>query len=354
MQASPLARILLGLYALLIVYATLHPMVGWRDSGLPPFAYLSAPWPRYVTRFDLTANILGYIPFGVLAVAAMRPWLRGVPAFALATALAFALTLTLEALQNYLPARIPSNLDVLCNVLGAAAGAALAAHFVPRLGADGPLGRGRRRVFLSGGPFDAGLALLGLWLFVQLDPSTLLFGAGDLNDYLQPRGTDAYPPQLFIVVEALTAAANLVAVGLLFSLLAAPTAPVRGMLAAFVLAALIVRVAAFAILKRTEDVLGWLTPGAQAGLAAGFVLAMVAVGLPRLARLSLAAMLLMAATVLVNLAPPNPYLVASLGIWEQGHFLNFNGLTQLVSALWPFAALGYLVVLAGRRARDSP
>ena len=64
-----------------------------------------------------------------------------------------------------------------------------------------------------------------------------------------------------------------------------------------------------------------------------------------------AAVLLMAATVLVNLAPPNPYFAATLKVWQQGHFLNFNGLTHLVSAAWPFAALGYLVFLAaaGRR-----
>ena len=59
--------------------------------------------------------------------------------------------------------------------------------------------------------------------------------------------------------------------------------------------------------------------------------------------------LLMGATVLVNLAPPNPYLAAMLKVWQQGHFLNFNGLTRLVSAAWPFFALGYLIFLASRR-----
>jgi hypothetical protein len=57
----------------------------------------------------------------------------------------------------------------------------------------------------------------------------------------------------------------------------------------------------------------------------------------------------MAATVLVILAPPNPYLAATLKLWQQGHFLNFNGLTRLVSTLWAFAALGYLIFLAGWR-----
>ena len=74
-----------------------------------------------------------------------------------------------------------------------------------------------------------------------------------------------------------------------------------------------------------------------------------AISLPRVARLALAAVLIMAATVLVNLAPPNAYLAATLKLWQQGHFLNFNGLTRLVSALWAFVALGYLIFLAARR-----
>ena len=98
---------------------------------------------------------------------------------------------------------------------------------------------------------------------------------------------------------------------------------------------------------RAENVLAWLTPGAQIGLAVGIVVALLGVALPRRARLALARCCIMAATVLVNLAPPNPYLAATLKVWQQGHFLNFNGLTRLVSALWPFAALGYLMYLAG-------
>ena len=95
--------------------------------------------------------------------------------------------------------------------------------------------------------------------------------------------------------------------------------------------------------------LAWLTPGAQYGLLFGLAVVLLAVQMPRTARLAVAAVLLMAATVLVNLAPPNPYLVATLKLWQQGHFLNFNGLTRLVSALWAFAALAYLIYLASRR-----
>jgi VanZ family protein len=344
-----LARLLLAVYAVLTAYATLYPVEGWRDPGISAFAYLSAPWPRYVTRFDVVVNVLGYVPFGFLAVAALHPRLRGVPAFAAATAAAFALSLGLEALQSFLPARIASNLDALCNLAGAAIGAALALRFVPRWLRDGPLADYRRRIFLPGAAADAGLVLIALWLLTQLNPGMLLFGAGDLRDYLDISQARGQRPQFFILIEALVGAANLIAAGLLFSALNATQAGVRARLIALVVVALAVKTAAFAIVMRAQDVLAWLTPGAQIGLLVGLAALLAAVALPRAAQLALAAVLIMAATVLVNLAPPNPYLTASLKVWQQGHFLNFNGLTRLVSALWPFAALGYLTYLAARR-----
>lgn len=349
-----MARILLGVYAVLTAYATLYPMEGWRDPGVSAFAYLSAPWPRYVTRFDVIANVLAYVPYGVLAVAALRRRVRGVPAFAAASASALALSLVLEALQSYLPARIASNLDVLCNLAGAAVGAALALRFVPRLLVEGPVSHFRQRAFLAGTAADAGLVLVGLWLFTQLNPAMLLFGAGDLRDYLNVVEAQGKRPQFFILIEALTAAANLTAVSLLLSALSAARAGVRARLVALIALALLVKTAAFAILMRAENVLAWLTPGAQIGLLVGLAVALAAVALPRVAQLAIAAVLIMAGTVLVNLAPPNPYLTASLQVWQQGHFLNFNGLTRLVSALWPFAALGYLMVLAAAPARLKP
>jgi VanZ family protein len=347
-RGSALARIGFFVYVLLVVYATLYPFTGWRSVGLSPLAYLTGPWPRYITAFDIAVNLAGYVPLGLLAIVALHPRVRGVPAFLLAVAAAAALSLVLEAAQSYLPARFPTNLDVLCNVGGAALGAALGQHFTPLI-AGGPLAQRRAAAFTTGTGTDLGLVLIALWFFIQLNPAVLLFGAGDLRDLLAPWEGRARRPEFFVSIEAFTTAANLIAVSLLLSMLVAPGWPVRAMVLGTVLAALVVKAAAVAILMRAENVFTWLTPGAQIGLGVGIAGALVAVSLPRTARLIAAAVLLMAATVLVNLSPPNPYLAASLKVWQQGHFLNFNGLTRLVSALWPFIALGYLIYLASRR-----
>jgi VanZ family protein len=352
MRGSPLARLLAVVYVLLTAYASLYPLQGWRDPGVPALAYLAAPWPRYITLFDLGANLLGYVPLGVLVVLALYPGVRGAAALGVAAVTGTALSLALEAGQSFLPARIPSNLDVACNLIGVLAGAALGVRLAPWLLERSPLRRLRDAAFPPGALTDAGLVLLGLWLFTQLNPAMLLFGVGDLRDLLAVPAGRARTPEFFVLIEALAAATNLLAVALLLSVLAIP-GRARVLLSALVAAALLVKSAAFAILMQAESALGWLTAGAQQGLAAGFAAALLAVSLPRSARLAVAAVLLMAGTVLVNLAPPNPYFADTLRVWQQGHFLNFNGLTRLVSAAWPFAALAYLTLLAARRPRDA-
>jgi VanZ family protein len=350
-RASTLARILFLVYVTLVAYASLYPFSGWRDAGISPFAYLGEPWPRYLTAFDIVANVAGYLPFGFLAIAVLYPRWQGVAAFAAAVAGGVVLSLVLEAGQSYLPARFPNTPDVIFNVVGAALGAALGLHFTPLIG-GGPLWRWRATTFAPGAGADFGLMLIGLWLFIQLNPVTLLFGAGDLRDLLAPFEGRARRPEFFVSIEAFTTAANLVAVALIVAALAAPGRRVRGLVLGTVLAALAVKTIAVAIVLRAESLFTWFTQGAQLGLTVGIVVALAAVALPRTVRLVLAAVLLMVATVLVNLAPPNPYLAASLKVWHQGHFLNFNGLTRLVSVAWPFIALGYLIYLASRR-RDA-
>ena len=348
-QSSPLARIFLAAYVLLVAYASLYPLSGWREPGGPALAYLVAPWPRYVTVFDLAANFLGYLPFGLLCALALYPRysLRGALVGALLAG--GALSLALETAQSYLPARIASNLDLFANIAGSAAGGIAGARLAPWLLEGGPLRRLRAAALVQGAAADFGLTLLGLWLFAQLNPATLLFGTGDLRDLVAGTAKRPHGAEIFVSIEAATAAANLAAVALLASAVARPGMPLRRLLFGLLASALVVKTLSLAILMQAENAFAWLTPGGQIGLAAGIVLAVATLALPRTARLALAAVLLMAATVLVNLAPPNPYLSATLKVWEQGHFLNFNGLTRLVGTLWPFVALGYLIYLASPR-----
>lgn len=354
MRGSPLARFLFLAYVLLVVYATLYPFSGWRDSGIAAFEYLTASKPPYITAFDLVVNVLGYVPYGWLVVLAMYPSVRGPSVFLAALASGAALALTLEAAQTFLPARFASNVDVACNLGGTALGALLGMRSAGWLFGKSPLLRWRIRNVLPGARADAGLVLLALWLATQLNPASLLFGVGDLRDLFRQPGGSAYEPDVFVTIEALTAACNLIAVGLTASAILAPGAPVLRAMFGLIGVGLVVKTGAFALLRQAQDILHWLTPGALIGLTTGLPLLLAAAMLPRVLRLALAAVLLMGATVLVNLAPANPYFASTLAVWAQGHFLNFNGLTRLLSALWPFGALLYLILLAAKQSEDGP
>jgi len=348
-RPSPLARYFLAAYVLLVCYGSLHRFTGWRDPGTGPFEFLFAPWPPYITAFDLAANVIAYIPLGLLGVLAAAPRLTGAKAWIAATLGGTVLSFLMEALQTYLPDRIESNVDLAANALGAALGASVATLSAKWLARHGGLYALRDELFFHGRYADLGLVLIGLWLFALLNPETLLFGNGDLRDLFESLPTTLHPAELFVRMEGAVTAANLVAVALFTGALM----PNRGARWRFVIAVLfvayLIRSAAFAALFRPADMFAWLTPGATWGSAIGLALALSAMFLSRRTAIALAGVLLMAATVLVNVAPENPYLANSLQLWRQGHFLNFNGLTRLVSTLWPFAALVYLLLAAGRR-----
>lgn len=352
-RASPLARYLFCGYLLLIVYATLHPIHQWHDAGVRPFAYLESFWPRYYTRFDLYANFVAYVPLGILAVTALHPRVRGVAAFLLTLLLGVTLSLGLEALQNYLPSRIPSALDVACNSAGAAFGALVSVFMTPRMIGRGTLFRLRHTLFDNGHAVDVGLVLLAAWLLSLLRPESLLFGNGDLRFLFDATPARLYDPSTFVRVEALVTAANIVAIGLLLSLLMRAGTPRRRVFLLLVGAACLVRIAAFMVLFEGRHALAWLTPGAQWGLIIGVPIALAAFALRRGTAVAVCGLLIMSATALVNLAPDNPYLIVAHQAWYQGHFLNFNGLTRLVSTLWPFAALAFVLMYGARALNEA-
>jgi VanZ family protein len=327
-------------FTLLVTYASLHPFSGWRDLGAPPLAWLTASWPRYSTWFDIVVNIVGYLPFGFLwATVASKRLGRG-PAIALVTVAGALLSGTMETTQNYLPTRVPSNLDLCGNSLGALLGAAAGMRWGGTLLSGGRLAALRERSIVPGFVGDSGLVLVGFWLFTQVNPESLLFGDGDLRRALGIEPALAFEVSGFAHIEASIAAINAVAVGLVLATLRLRLPTILAML---VLGATI-RALSAAILVEPSEALHWITAGNMAGVVVGCLILLPATRLVPALRRALAAVALLLATVLVNLAPENPYLAEATLVWRQGHFLNFNGLTRLLSMSWPFLALAWLLI----------
>ena len=168
------------LYTLLICHLTLHPYSGWRELGVGAWEYWLTPWIPPQQKFlvtDASMNVLAYLPLGSLIFLSIpKAWRHYKLAALFALCACSALSAGLEAIQTFLPARVPSKMDWLSNTLGAAMGIALA-HTVSRW-----LQRLGLLPAHTGGVLEAhsshALVVMIVWLFCLLAPLPLPFVQG--------------------------------------------------------------------------------------------------------------------------------------------------------------------------------
>src|SRR4029079_11447149 len=350
-----LAWILAVAYLLVIVYASLRPFLGWRMPPEEVLHFLTAPWPRFTLLPDIVANIGAYIPLGLmLSVGFGARYGPGRGAIA-ATFAAILLSLLMETLQMFIPVRIASNIDLLTNCLGALVGAMAAPLLAPSRWLGAPLNAARDRVFHEGVMADVGVVVLMLWLFTQLHPTAQLFGTGAYRSTFDLPVYFAHPPLLAFGSEAAVVMLNLLGVGLMLSaLLRGGQRPI--LVSGIVIgAALVVKWITTALIVQMPTPLTWLTPGVLTGLLAGSILLFPAIHLPRPARLVVAAAVIAAATVAINLAPDNPYQSSPPQMLARGSslFLSFSGIVRALAELWPLLAIGYLACALGSRHEEG-
>lgn len=353
-------------YTALVVYASLYPFAGWRDQGIAPWVFLWSPLPKYWTGFDVAANVAGYVPLGfLLALSFLR---RGSPtytpskrvAIAVAVLSASWLSLCMEALQTYLPSRVPSNVDFALNAAGALVGAAVAGG-LELAGAIDRWSRFRVRWFVA----DArgALVLLALWPFALLFPAAVPFGLGQvferveaaLAEWLLDTPFLEWLPVRDMELQPLVPGVELLCVALgvmvpcLLGYSVIQTATRRF---AFTLATLLVGVGATALSAALSwgpaHAWAWLSLPVQLGLVAALVLALAVLPVRRRACAALVLLALMLHLSLLNQAPASAYFALTLQAWEQGRFIRFNGLAQWLGWLWPYVTLAYVLVRVSR------
>lgn len=355
---SPLARTALAVYVVLLIYGSLSPWTGWRALGVGPFAFLGAPWPAYVTGFDLALNVLAYVPLGLLLALALHPRLRGLPAIVVATAAAACLSVLIEAAQSYLPARIASNLDVLTNVGGAAFGALAGTALAPALIEGRRLQQARRRWFRP--HCNVLLLLAALWPLAQIHPGPMLFGNGELSRDLVAAALGLFDRALpvfdaggFAAAEVVVTACGMLAAGAALTAAMKQRAPRLRILLLLLGTALAAKAIAYGHQFGPERALAWLTPGAVAGLAIGWlaVTAAASMASPRSA-LALALTAVSLLLIVVNVVPSNPYHAHWLAAWQPGRLRDVAAASDWLAQAWPYALLAALVWLLTQRPRS--
>lgn len=356
MPASParLARYLVYAYAGLLAYATLYPLTGWRDLGVSPWGFLVFEWPRYWTVTDLVFNALAYLPLGFLLTNLLAARIRLAWSAVLAGFMAASLSLGLETLQNWLPGRDPSILDLASNSLGGFFGALLAFVWGDRLMRQ--LGRWLNRVLSPVPHVELGLLLLLLWLMCQLFPVAIPLGMGDVRYLIGLISPGGFDPNRFHGIATTIVAANVLAAGLLLSILMPSRLSAYLALPVLFGLSFMLRTAGQwwqssptgVDLTWLNKALAWLGPAMVDGSLLAFALLAMLLLLPGGVRAMLAGLALLVAAVLVNLAPGDPYSRLAGGNGLPSFFFNVQNLAHGLAALWPFLALPYLLFVSRR------
>jgi VanZ family protein len=353
-RSSKLVRYLAVAYLALVAYASLYPFSGWRVPTTEPAAFLFADWPIYLTISDVVLNVLAYVPLGLLLTLVLMAWMPRLAAAFLGLLAGTCISLSIEYAQNYLPARFPSNVDLLANTGGALLGAILAHAYGNRWLLSGDLYRLRGRLFQPGASTDLGFMLLAMWLFTQLNAEVWLFGNGDLRHLLPDFIGMRFSADGYRLLESGVAALNFCGVGFMLAAIARSYFASALALAVLTATALALKTVASSALFVPGNPSLWLTPGSLTGLAIGAAAWLPLAAVPRRWLIRLAAVCLACGLVLVNLVPENPYLTAALMVLQHGHYLSFNHMTGTLSLVWPFLAIAYLGYLMRRYPLPAP
>lgn len=337
-------RIWLSLgYALLIAYASLSPFTGWREQGIDFIEVLKLPLLHTYTPFDAILNLLSYLPFGLLLALTLRARLSALPSLLLACTMGMLMSAGMEYLQMYLPTRNSSNLDILTNSVGTLLGALLALSLTNWTRSYERLAAWRDRTFRHGRAMDFGLAVLALWMFGQVNPSLPMLGNVFISEIArQPFAAQVDTP--FNLWECAAVMLNLLMVGtLLLTLLRNPAGIVRALLLALGCVA-VVKFATAALLLKSSAMLLWVNSEAMLGILIGGILLYLARRLPRPRIVRLGALQTLSYVVVAHLVldSSTPAAAMSLYHWHYGHLLNYNGLAQTITLVFPALLLLHL------------
>lgn len=338
---SLLRRYLLAGYVLMIAYASLSPFVGWQAPEATFVEVLASPLSQSYTAFDAMANWLAYLPLGMLLALNLNRRLGTARSVLWATLGAVILSIAMEYLQRYLPMRAATSVDILTNGLGALCGAALAIGVAPQAWFARAT-QWRIALFQRGDGVEFGLALVMLWMFAQINPSLPMLGNVFLTEQAGRIAAVAPPP--FSLWTSAVVACNLLLIGLLLQTLFRIR---RHVVAALLLMLSVVALGKFVaavVLLKSWALLLWLNGEAVLGLLAGMALTGASFWLSRPALLwtSVAASTTYLIFVVGVLDSSAPASAMRLYHWHYGHLRNFNGMSQIVSALFPLLLMAYL------------
>ena len=339
-QPYPLARMALWLIIVLVAYASLTPFNFYLAAPNLAYEWVRAPLPRYIPLFDVTTNILGYLPFGFLMVFAVFPRLRKWQALLFSVFCGMILSGSLESLQAFLPRRISSQVDWYSNILGTLIGALFALPLRPAWLSGNMAERFRYTIF---GKQQSFFLLVLLFPWAQIHPQNAWLGMGDLGIKalrISPYWSLPFNNATQELLITAVASSSLAALLLFATKTKAPQ--IRFIL---VVTGLTIALKVFAseLQVGSNGMTIWWSISVGLGLGIGLLMLWFISHLTKVYLWWISFIGLIILLILVNTLPQDPYYLAQLEILPRGRLTNFNDLLKWISNTWPFLALFILM-----------
>lgn len=333
-------------YVVLIGYGSLYPFANWTLPSARALIFLISPWPQYVTRTDITTNILVYVPLGFLLGVVLRNYMGMRLTLFWATTLGLSLSVVMELLQMLLPSRDASNVDMLTNTLGTLLGAMFARVMEKHTWPGKILFTWRKQLFLPGTWVNTGLVLLGIWALSQLSLQAPSLVAGNLHIGFNPFWETRGDFSLARLYQAIIYMLEITALGLFVAVMIRPHHRMTPLVIALFVSTVLLKFLAAALLLKFSVLARLLSIEALLGLLAGFALLYLL--LQRRRRPFGAAIIILACFVAVKTLYwlANPETVSLVTEWPawKNNMLNVTGLASFFSDIWPFLAIAHMLV----------
>lgn len=345
--SSTMSRYFVLCYSAVILIVSLYPFTGWRRIGIPVGDFYTYPFPYYHTVFDNILNLIAYIPLGfAIALNIRKRWLS------LIIALGWGLSLSagIEFIQQFLPTRVASNLDILNNTTGALIGA-LGAVIIPWQPIQYYL-RIRHMWLRSSQWVDIGTVWLTLWLLTQLDPVEPLFSmVNTVTDLPQPVAFPFASPTIFLLFLAISSVfLHVVSLALFASCLVRSRCAMAPIIWLTCGLGFICKIGAAIAMLKPIQFFSWLNFHVLlGGLAAIWALTLL-LHLSSRTRALLGCIMLLLSLIVSWIWPISPSFSATFSLfdWKYGHGLHFSALARIVRELWSYGALIILLGIAWR------
>ncbi|WP_045220292.1 VanZ family protein [Desulfonatronum thioautotrophicum] len=322
------------IYIFLVFYGSLYPFTGWH---IPQ----NTLWEHFflwnTNKSDMLLNVLVYMPLGFLIFAAIEKKVKCHFAILISILLGSSISFCVEVIQFFLQHRITTISDWILNSLGSFLGSLFGLFTVGRSKIAEILHTYKKNLFHDHPSSNLGIFVLVLWTLSQLTPLVPSPSWSNIKEGLKPVWYVLQDYTLYDPLHAFIYTTNVLAICLVTILIAKRRKIVLAIVFLYIGCVMVLKVPIIGRQISLEALTGSII-----GCSMAFFLCTKSVRTITI----LAAIMIITAFVVHQIRPGSHNELYAFNWVPFRSHMTPVGLINILGALWPFTALGFLAIAA--------